>query len=129
MKTYLLLAVSGALALDAAAQGRSPTIPQPADPAALVSAATYQSTFQGYTPWREPEIAPWRELNDEVGRVGGHGSIFGTGGHAGHGVKDKAPSRLPANQLRPADDRKEPAGQPPRGTPKAPAHAPGGHSQ
>ena len=127
MKTYLLLAASGALALDAAAQALSPTPQQPADPAARVPAVTYQSAFQGYTPWREPKTVPWRVLNDEVGRAGGHGGIFGTGGHAGHGVQGKPPSKPPANRLRPEDDPKATADQSPRGTSKAPANGPGGH--
>ena len=68
MKPYLLLAVSIALALDAAAQQSS--IPQPGNPTARVPAVIYESAFERYTPWRDPKLAAWRDLNDEVGRVG-----------------------------------------------------------
>jgi hypothetical protein len=72
--------------------------PDPADPKALVPAPRYESTFKDYRPHAEPEIARWRETNEEMGRLGGH---------AGH---------LPraAGQQKPA--------------PKAPAHSGhGGH--
>ena len=32
----------------------------------------YQSAFEGYRPYVDPEIAPWRQVNDEVGRLKGH---------------------------------------------------------
>ena len=67
-------------------------------------------------------LAPWREVNEEVGRVGGHVGIFRSGGHAsqGHGTASK-----PAPGEAAGSTRKEPAGQAPaRSAPKAPA---GGH--
>jgi hypothetical protein len=44
---------------------------------AAVPASMYQSAFEGYQPYREQSIAGWREVNDEVGRVGGHAGMFG----------------------------------------------------
>ena len=32
----------------------------------------YRSAFEEYRPYREPEIASWRAVNEEVARVGGH---------------------------------------------------------
>ncbi len=66
----------------------------PSDPATAVPATRYSSAFAGYQPLGDEKIAPWREINDEVARVGGHLGIFrnqtsgsppaATGGHAGH---------------------------------------------
>jgi hypothetical protein len=65
----------------------------PADPQAKVPAPAYVSAFAGYQPLRDDALAPWREINDEVARAGGHLGMFG-GAHAGHGVKP-APSTKP----------------------------------
>jgi hypothetical protein len=65
----------------------------PADPQATVPAPTYQSAFTGYQRLRDDALAPWREINDEVARIGGHMGMFG-GAHAGHGVKP-APTTAP----------------------------------
>ncbi|HSV50721.1 MAG TPA: hypothetical protein VLJ57_01290 [Burkholderiaceae bacterium] len=35
------------------------------------SAITYQSALEGYQPYRDEKIKPWKESNDTVGRVGG----------------------------------------------------------
>jgi len=66
----------------------------PADPSAAVPAPAYASAFSGYQPPGTEKTGPWRELNDEVGRIGGHlGIVRGTapvskpgqsGGHAAH---------------------------------------------
>jgi hypothetical protein len=37
-----------------------------------VSAPPYRSAYEGYRPYAEEPAAPWREVNDTVGRVGGH---------------------------------------------------------
>jgi hypothetical protein len=72
----------------------------PADPSATAPAPTYESAFAGYQPLGAEKPGPWRELNDEVGRAGGHigilrsgatapatgntGNTGNTGSHAGH---------------------------------------------
>lgn len=33
--------------------------------------STYRSAFEGYSPFRDQAIRPWRELNEEVQRIGG----------------------------------------------------------
>ncbi len=61
-------------------------------------AVTYESVFKGYRPYVDPELARWREANDEMGRLNGHvghlpGSVPLRGApgspkppaHAGHG--------------------------------------------
>ena len=32
----------------------------------------YRSAFEDYRPFREQALAPWRDINAEVARVGGH---------------------------------------------------------
>lgn len=56
----------------------------PASPAAVEPSPEYASAFDGYRPFRDEKLLPWREVNDEAARVGGHIGIF-RGGHAGHG--------------------------------------------
>ncbi len=61
----------------------------PANPADLhveTPLPRHQSAFDGYRPFRDEKIRPWRDVNDEVARTGGHIGIFGGGAHAGHGA-------------------------------------------
>jgi hypothetical protein len=99
-----------ALALPAAAQKSGATAP--AD-AAKVPPARYESVFSEYKGFKEPALAPWREVNEEVARAGGHVGIVG--GAGGHGAaKPNAPeTRSPS----PASAR-----EPARGAPQAPGH-------
>jgi hypothetical protein len=61
----------------AAQHGTAP--PSPTHPSAAVPATTYASAFAGYVSLREEKLAPWRDVNDEVARVGGHiGILRGT---------------------------------------------------
>lgn len=57
----------------------------PADPRAETPATGHQSAFDGYRPFRDEKLAPWLDVNEEVGRVGGQTGIFGSAGHTGHG--------------------------------------------
>lgn len=85
------------LASDVAAQNSSRT--DPADPKVAVPARAYESAFKGYRPYADPEVARWRQSNEEMGRLGGHmghvpretGAIVKPGakpasplGHGGH---------------------------------------------
>lgn len=83
------LAALGLQSAAAIAQSRG----NPSDPAIAVPAPRHSSAFAGYQPLGEEKIAPWREINDEVARIGGHLGMFRnqagaapapTGGHAGH---------------------------------------------
>jgi len=75
MKTYLaVLAIAAHVPL-AAAQQSAPRS-GPADPAAPASAFHYDSAFSNYRGFRESPLAPWRDVNDEVARVGGHVGIL-----------------------------------------------------
>ena len=37
----------------------------------ISSTPAYRSAFQGYQPYTDEKIAPWRESNDTVGTIGG----------------------------------------------------------
>jgi hypothetical protein len=119
MKRSIAFLAIAALAPLAFAQQQAAR-PQPDDPAARAPAAPYESAFAGYAPYREEKLAPWRDVNDEVGRIGGHVGLFRSGG------QQSGPSRPAAGQ--PADSPlRQPAGEPPaRGAPKAPQS--GGHT-
>ena len=76
--------------LAATAQQRTTGL-NPADSSATVPAVKYQSAFTGYLPFRDENLAPWREANDEAARIGGHmGIVGGAGGHAGHAATKPA---------------------------------------
>jgi hypothetical protein len=87
MKPFLAAFVIAAVTPIAAAQ-QQPARPNPADPAAPVPAFKYESPFAGYPTYREQQLAPWRDVNDDVARAGGHIGIFGG---AGHGATKPAP--------------------------------------
>ena len=54
----------------AAAQGAAR--PDPADPKTASPMPDPGSAYAGYRRYAEEPNAPWREVNDEVARVGGH---------------------------------------------------------
>jgi hypothetical protein len=68
----------------------------PASPEAPVRQSTYESVFTGYQSFKDEKTASWREVNDEVGRIGGQIGIFGGVGHAGHGSAKPSPNSPPA---------------------------------
>lgn len=67
----------------------------PVDPDAAAPSPQYRSSFDGYRPFRDEKLRPWREVNDEVERAGGHLGIFGGGAHAGHGTPQAQPPARP----------------------------------
>lgn len=71
--------------------------------AAERSAAPPPSAYADYQPYREEPLLPWRAVNDEVARIGGHIGIFG-GAHAGHGTApaQPAPAAKPTAPAKPA---------------------------
>lgn len=48
-----------------------------ADANARAPDTRYDSAFTGYQPYRAQKLAPWRELNDDVHKAGGHIGIVG----------------------------------------------------
>lgn len=63
-------ALAACFAGSAAAQ--MPARPDPADPKAAVPARAYEPAFKDYRPYADPEVARWRQSNEETGRLGGH---------------------------------------------------------
>ena len=88
MHRTTLFALAACFAGSAAAQAT--VRPEPADPKAATSAQPYESAFKDYRPYVDPEIARWREVNDEVGRLKGHV------GHVGHVPQQPASPAKPA---------------------------------
>ena len=77
MKTAIRLICCGTAALLAgAAVAESANAPNPADPSARVPAPRYDSAFSDYVRQGDDKLAPWRDVNDEVARVGGHIGIL-----------------------------------------------------
>jgi hypothetical protein len=70
MNKSFAFALAATFAASAAAQ--APARPDPAEPKAAKAAPRYESAFTGYRPYVDPEVARWREVNDEVGRLNGH---------------------------------------------------------
>jgi len=95
MKPYIAFAALVALAPHAAAQQHASNL-HPADPAAPVPAMKHESAFSGYSSFREEPLAPWRDVNDEVARGGGHVGILG-GARGGHGTPKPA-AKTPTGQ-------------------------------
>ncbi len=104
MNRFVVIVVLTALGPLAAA-GQKFTRPDPADPAAVVPPVRYESAFAGYSPYSDAPLAPWRDVNEEVARAGGHVGIFGGAGKAGHATKKpaaKSPAARPAPDAKPA---------------------------
>ncbi len=55
-----------------------------AAPSLGAAPAAYESAFAAYRPYQEPQVAPWKETNDKIGKTSGHG------GHAGHDMSGTA---------------------------------------
>ena len=121
--------------------------------AAAASASNYRSAFEGYRPFTDQPVLPWRESNDVVGRIGGWQSYAreGQGGapadaaatpaSAASQGKSQGKSITPATPAMPAghEGMKMPSSRPDPATPAAPPKAatapaaapaamPGGHT-
>ncbi len=68
--------------------------PDAADPKAAAPAQPYESAFKGYKPYIDSDIARWREVNEDVGRLNGHvGHVPRQSGPAANpGAKPPAPT-------------------------------------
>ena len=90
MPQIIEFALASTLAVGAGAQQAEQ--PSVADPNAAVPAYRYESVFKDYRPYAEPEVARWRDANEEVGRIGGHM------GHARKAVPERKSTPEPAAQ-------------------------------
>jgi len=101
------LAVSSALlALTASAQ--TPTTPAPAPIASAATQAApgeYRSAFEGYQPFNENKMVPWKEANDTVGQIGGwraYAKEAAEGqGHGAHAAPAAGAAKPAASQAKP----------------------------
>jgi hypothetical protein len=101
IRAFAAIAVALALAAPAGAQSR----PRPDDPAVKTPPPPHASAYEGYRPFREEDVAPWREVNDEVGRLGGHS------GHMGKDAAPPPPAQPPSGPAsRPAAQGADPGG-------------------
>ena len=92
MQSRFVTVLAAALAPFAALAQQSGVDRVPADPNAAVPALKYESAFAVYESYREQQVAPWRDLNDEAARAGGHvGIVGGAVGQAGHGAAKPTP--------------------------------------
>jgi len=99
MHRFLFIAaLAAALAWPAAHAAEAVAAPSTAaDATARVPEARYDSAFIGFQGYREQQPAPWREVNDEAHKAGGHIGIFG-GAHGQHGAKPASASPQPENK-------------------------------
>lgn len=101
----------------AAEPAAKPTTP-PATAAATAASApveraqavpgAYRSALEGYQPYSEDKMVPWREANDTVGKVGGWRAYAkeaaegqGPQGHAGHAAPAASAPKPAASQTKP----------------------------
>jgi hypothetical protein len=90
--TFLLYGASALMSFPALGQS-SATTSNPTNAGARVPAIKYESAFAGYTPYREEKLAPWRDVNDDVARAGGHIGIFRGAGNADHDGAAPGPAK------------------------------------
>lgn len=77
--------------------------PDPADPAAAAPAPAYDSAFKTYVPQGEIKPATWKDINDEMGRLGGHtGHTRDSADPAAPGPATAPANKPPAQQTKPA---------------------------
>lgn len=94
-----LLATAAVFAQDKpAAPAESASAPRSGEPAAV----TFQSALQGYRPFSEEAVAPWRQTNETVRQAGGWRE------YAKEAAGAKGPERKPDSH----ESHHAPAGQP-----------------
>lgn len=71
MHRPIVIALAALAASTVAAQEARPN---PTDPQARVPGVEYRSAFEGYRPFAEEKLAPWRESNEAVKDGGDHAS-------------------------------------------------------
>ena len=79
------------------AEPATPSRPSATDAGALVPETRHDSAFSAYQPYRHQMLAPWREVNDQVRKVGGHiGILRGAAENAsGKPAAQQPPGRHP----------------------------------
>jgi hypothetical protein len=102
----LIAAMSWMAALTVSAQSSAQA---PAAPPQARQAEGYRSAFEGYQPFTEEKILPWKQANDTVGQIGGW-RAYAKEAHDAAAKADQAP---PAGGApRPAEAPAKSKGQP-----------------
>ncbi|HSH08475.1 MAG TPA: hypothetical protein VLA41_12490 [Burkholderiales bacterium] len=75
------------------AESERPAAADPADPRAPATETKYHSVLDGYRPYEETKLRPWREANDEARALGGHrGQVRGRAQAPQHAAPHAAPA-------------------------------------
>jgi hypothetical protein len=89
MSRYLLLLPWMAV-LSVPAQS-APQASPPHSQAEQAPAAAYRSTLEGYQPFTDEKIVPWKQANDGVGKIGGW-RAYAKEAHGATATGDQAPN-------------------------------------
>jgi len=100
MKNAFIAVIAFAAHAPLAAEQPAAARTDPANPEVSVPAIRYDSAFDGYRGYRQTPIAPWRDVNDEVARVGGHLGILRAGRDAGAPASGEAQTSRPGTDPR-----------------------------
>lgn len=68
MRTLLLCMIVAATSAVAQTAQRDPADPKQG----ALAVPSHAPVFRDYRPYADPEVGRWRQVNDEVGRLGGH---------------------------------------------------------
>lgn len=105
-----------ALQLAALAMTASLASAQTAQPHLAPSSAVpaYRSAMEGYVPFADEKIAPWKDANENVGRIGGWRAYAresqGAAPAAPPPTRDGTPAARPASAPKPAAPAADPHG-------------------
>lgn len=107
-RSTAVAAILLALTATAHAQSRDPF-----DSKAPVVRTPYRSTFADYQRYQDPDIAPWKAANEEVGQMAGH---------TGHGGQADGNAATPSDPHAGHADQRSPAVSPSKTPPVTPDH-------
>ncbi|HSD54194.1 MAG TPA: hypothetical protein VLC47_08515 [Burkholderiales bacterium] len=91
----MLTRIFATAALVCATAAAAQTPAQPPREATAAPPPAYRSAYEGYRPYADEPLAPWREVNETVERVGGHAGVL----RAGAGPS-AAPGAAPAGEAK-----------------------------
>ena len=88
-----IIAVALAMSAAGSAVAQQAARQDPADTKAPVPSYRYESAFKDYRPYGDPQVARWRELNEEASRLGGHMGHVAKPGEKGKPGSKSAPQQ------------------------------------
>lgn len=85
----------------------------PAPPAQAPAAPSpYHSAFDGYQPFKDEKVAPWKGANDTVGRIGGWRAYARQANEGDASASAPSPAAAAATGVAPGDSQPTPAAKP-----------------